>query len=166
MGDHFPKLVPQQTSTVNLIPEYLQKRKLTLVFGLAPPDEEWLADDLLNRRGGPKSSSASRFTTACLSKSKPENIIKYTEKSLLQLCENLHLRRTATQTNLEHVVPYLKIINTFFEQVVSAFWSKSSEKLKNGNWTFKSPTLLELLIKTAFFMFWSITQELLGLLKL
>ena len=61
---------------------------------------------------------------------------------------------------------YLKIINTFMKNNVYILYSKLSKKLKNIIRILVGLAVLELLIKTIFWLFWSTTEKLLGLLKI
>ena len=59
--------------------------------------------------------------------------------------------------NLACFVLCLKIINTFFEKITYASYIKLSKELKNSTEIYAGLVVLELLIKTIFWLFWSIT---------
>ena len=77
--------------------------------------------------------------------------------------DELHLK---PKNKIEHVLCAISKLSTLFWKIISASWTKLSKKPKNGIKISVGQAVLELLIKTCKLLFWSVTQELLGILKL
>ena len=89
-----------------------------------------------------------------------------TVRKQTNVIQNATLRGNCTPNHkLTCFVLYLKTINTFLKKKIYASYSKLSKELKNWIEIYVGPAVLKLWIKIVKILFWSITHELLDLLK-